>query len=90
MFYLKVDSENIIRDCIEYPYDGYVQVDLPTPLPMGINAGYYRYQNGNVTLDEALKAEVDKQNNPPGYNELENRIDLMQKALDDVILGGAL
>jgi hypothetical protein len=56
-FYLQLDQENIVRDVIEMPYKGYVPLDLPLPLPVGINAGWYRcdYVEGTITLDEDLR-----------------------------------
>lgn len=70
-FWIQVDGNKIIRDCIEFKYDGYIEADLPTPLPIGLFAGYYRWQNGSIVLDQTLKDEVDKQNRPYGYDELQ-------------------
>nr|WP_154957426.1 hypothetical protein [Paenibacillus xylanexedens] len=73
-FYLQLDGD-IIRDAITYPYDGYTEVDLDTThLPAGINAGYYRLQDGVPVLDQALKDEVDKASGPADYAELEQRL----------------
>ncbi|UPK45775.1 hypothetical protein [Paenibacillus pabuli] len=72
-FYIKLDGD-IIRDIIEYPYQGYQEVEIPTPLPIGINGGYYRWQDGQAVLDQALKDEVDKASRPIEYVELEQRL----------------
>lgn len=72
-FYLLL-SGDIIRDIITYPYDGYVETELEFPLPVGINAGYYRLQDGVPVLDQALKDEVDKASRPADYVELERRL----------------
>lgn len=79
-FYLQLDGD-IIRDVITYPHDGYTEVDLDTAqLPAGINAGYYRLQDGVPVLDQALKDEVDKASRPADYVELEKRLnDLAQE-----------
>lgn len=73
-FYLQLDG-NIIRDVITYPYDGYTEVELDTTyLPAGINAGYYRLEDGVPVLDQALKDEADKASRPADYVELERRL----------------
>lgn len=89
-FYIQLDKDNVVRDCITYPYKDYMDVDLEVPLPRGILSGYYKYENGVLVLDEALKAEVEKENRPYGYDELENKLYLMQKAIDDIILLGGV
>lgn len=74
-FYIQVEQQTqIIRDIIEYPYEGYEEVEMPIPLPIGINGGYYRWQDGQAVLDQALKDEVDKANKPIEYVELERRL----------------
>ncbi|OMF04047.1 hypothetical protein BK129_18990 [Paenibacillus amylolyticus] len=74
-FFIQIEAgTQIIRDIIEYPYEGYQEVDIPTPLPIGINGGYYRWQDGQAVLDQALKDEVDKASRPADYIELEKRL----------------
>jgi len=59
--YIKLNGD-IIVDAIQYPEDGYVEVDLPeTQLPTGINGGYYRWNGTNYMLDENLKKAQDEQ-----------------------------
>ncbi|OMF00292.1 hypothetical protein BK124_11595 [Paenibacillus amylolyticus] len=72
-FYIKLDGD-IIRDIIEYEYVGYTEVDIPTPLPIGINAGYYRWQNGTAVLDESLKSDSEQGTPVEGLTELEQRV----------------
>jgi hypothetical protein len=72
-FYVQLDGD-IIRDIIEYPHEGYQEAEIQTPLPIGINAGYYRWQDGQAVLDQALKDEVDKASRPADYVELEQRL----------------
>ncbi|WP_339307699.1 hypothetical protein [Paenibacillus sp. FSL R5-0519] len=73
LFYVQVDGD-IIRDVIQYEHEGYQPVELPTPLPIGINAGFYRLQDGVPVLDQALKDEADKASRPIEYVELEQRL----------------
>lgn len=83
--YFKLDENNIIRDAIEYSYEGYTEVDLPdTQLPAGINGGWYRWTGTAYEEVPELKpvSEADK------IKSLEERILLMQQALDDIILNG--
>jgi hypothetical protein len=72
-FYIKSDG-NIIRDIIEYEYNGYQEVDIPTPLPIGINAGYYRWQDGKAVLDESLKSDSEQGTPAEGLTEIKARL----------------
>ncbi len=59
-FYLALDGD-IIVDAIEYPHDGYIEVELPaTHLPAGINGGWYRWDGTTYMLDEELKQMADE------------------------------
>ncbi|WP_427050365.1 hypothetical protein [Paenibacillus sp. TC-CSREp1] len=72
--YFQLDGD-IIRDAITYPHDGYTEVELDlTHLPAGINAGYYRLQDGIPVLDSALKSAADAASRPSDYAELETRL----------------
>lgn len=53
-FYIQLDSNNIIRDVITYPYNNYVQVDIPVPLTAGINGGWYRWDGERPVYDRVL------------------------------------
>ncbi|WP_339166099.1 hypothetical protein MKX75_16870 [Paenibacillus sp. FSL R5-0341] len=80
-FYLQLDGD-IIRDVITYPHKGYTEVELEkTFLPTGINAGYYRLQDGVPVLDQVLKDEADKASRPADYVELEQRLTAAQSQL---------
>ena len=57
-FYLQVDSNNIIRDAITYPYGDYIPYDADM-LPIGINGGWFKFENGQVVEYPELKP-VDK------------------------------
>lgn len=72
-FYIVLDGD-IIRDIISYQHEGYMEVDIPTPLPIGINAGYYRWQNGKVVLDESLKSDSEQGTPVEGLTEVKARL----------------
>ena len=35
-YYIQLDQNNIIRDVVEMPVDGYMEVQIEDPLPVGI------------------------------------------------------
>ena len=45
-YYIQLDQDNIIRDVVEMPVDGYMEVQIEGPLPVGINGGWYKWENG--------------------------------------------
>lgn len=58
--YFKLDGD-IIVDAIQYPFDGYVEAELPEiTLPAGINGGWYRWDGEGYALDEELKRAADE------------------------------
>lgn len=65
-YYLLLDGQNIIRDAITYPVDGYVEVEVSEPLPAGINGGWYKWENNTYVEIPALK--------PVSENEMKQRI----------------
>lgn len=58
-FYLQLDQENIIRDCIEYPHEGYIEHKTTFPLPVGLIGGWWKLENGQFVEYPELKP-VDK------------------------------
>lgn len=84
-FYFQLESDNIIRDAITYPHEGYTEVELNmTHLPAGINAGYYRWTGTTFEIVDELKPkDVDQE-----IEDIKKRQDLMQDALDNLLMGG--
>lgn len=82
-FYIQVDENGIIRDVIEFPHDGYMQVELDTPLPPGINGGWYRWDSEAGTYVEVPELK------PADEHELEKRMADLEEAIA-AILGGAI
>lgn len=54
-FYIQLDKNNIVRDVIEFPHEGYLEVILDTPLPVGISGGWFKYENGELIECPELK-----------------------------------
>lgn len=86
-FYLQVDkSTNIITDAIDYEYAGYVPYITDAPLPIGVYGGWFKLESGVIVEYPELK--------PPSQEDeiaqLKTKQELMQRALDDLLLGGAL
>ena len=78
-YYIQLDQDNIIRDVVEMPVDGYMEVQIEGPLPIGINGGWYKWENGTYMECPELKPET----------EMELRIADFEAAIA-AILGGAL
>lgn len=45
-FYLQLGEDNRITDIIQYPYDSYVEVEIPLPLPPKATSGCYQLVDG--------------------------------------------
>lgn len=54
MFYIKVNADSIITDCIDYPHEGYIEYDV-RELPQGIGAGHYKLVDGKAVEQSELK-----------------------------------
>ena len=62
MFYIQLNSENIITDVISYEHEGYIPVSIPAPLPDGIGCSWYKWTgNGAVLVPELKQASLDAQ-----------------------------
>jgi len=61
--FIQLDSDGIIRDCIDYAHPGYIEApSLTAPLPSGIIAGWYRWEGGQTVLvPELRQAALDMQ-----------------------------
>ena len=58
-FYIQVDANGYITDCIEFPHGDYIQVDLELPLPESFIAGIYKYlESGDFELDEEKRVKM--------------------------------
>ena len=78
-YYIQLDKDNIIRDVVEMSVDGYMEVQIEGPLPIGINGGWYKWENGTYVEYPELKPKT----------EMEQRISDLEMALA-AIMGGAM
>lgn len=76
-FYLQVDNNDFIRDCIEYQHDDYKQIELNTPLPVGLIGGWFKFENGQIVEHPELKPLPE-----PDYTDLDLRITETELAVD--------
>lgn len=54
-YYLQINQEGFITDAIDYPLDGYVLYETDYPLPLGINGGWWKLEDGNPVEYVTLK-----------------------------------
>ncbi len=58
-FYIQLSDDNTITDVISYEVEGYIPVELETPLPAGINSGAYSFVNNSVVRKQLTSTEVE-------------------------------
>lgn len=80
-FYIRLDQDGIIRDILEFPHEGYIEVQMQTPLPAGINGGWYRWDGENLVEVPELK--------PVDPEDMRQRLADLEEAIA-AILGGAI
>ncbi|MFT4146697.1 MAG: hypothetical protein QM644_19810 [Mobilitalea sp.] len=54
-FWIQLDQDNIIRDCVEYEVPGYIEYETAYPLPIGFIGGWFKFENGEVIEIPELK-----------------------------------
>ena len=59
-FYIQVDADNVVHDCIMFPHGDYVPVEISTPLPDGFIGGWYRWKDGAPVYDRNLFEQVNE------------------------------
>ena len=55
--YLQINEFGYITDMISYPLDGYIEVDFDE-YPIDFYAGFWKYINGQVILDEYMRTVI--------------------------------
>ena len=76
-YYFRLNQDNIIVDAITFPVEGYIEYETDYPLPVGINGGWWKFENGQPVEYPELKPET----------EMEQRIADLEAAIA-AILGG--
>lgn len=59
-FYVQIDKDGCVRDCIEYQHAGYMPVELETPLPNGFLGGWYHMVDGKPVFDRELYEQINE------------------------------
>lgn len=57
-WYIRVDSQNVIKDVISFPFDDYQEIELQD-LPDGIAGRWFKYEGGQVVEFPELKPAYD-------------------------------
>ncbi len=76
-YYFRLNQDNIIVDAITFPVEGYIEYETDYPLPVGINGGWWKFENGQPVEYPELKPET----------EMEQRIADLEAAIA-AMLGG--
>ena len=48
-FYVQTTTDYKVTDVITYPHAGYIEIELPTPLPASVLGGAYQLKSGKLT-----------------------------------------
>lgn len=79
-FYVMLDNDNVIRDVIDYPHEGYIEIEAHLPLPVGVNGGWFKLENGQIVEYPELK---------PTDPEIEQLKQVVADLTELVLFGGA-
>ncbi|WP_339321368.1 hypothetical protein [Paenibacillus sp. FSL W8-0194] len=84
-WYLKLQGD-IVKDVIEFPYEGYTEIELGDGryLPDNILGRYYRWDGTDFVFDAELKNEIDQMNRQPGYEELKAENEKLKSRVSDL------
>lgn len=78
-FYLQVNQNNIITDCIEYPYQDYIEFE--GEVPQAVHGGWFKLIDGEIIEIPELK--------PIGRDEeIEELKQLVADLAELVLMGG--
>lgn len=78
-FWLLINTEGYVWDCLEYEYGDYIPVELDYPLPDCIGGRCYKYIDGALVLDEEKYAILKR-------TPLEEEVKILKEALQAITL----
>lgn len=84
MRFLQVQKDGTITDCITFPHGDYIPFE--GEVPQDILGGWYKLIDGKIVEFPELRP-INKEQE---IEELKKKQEIMQKAIDDLMLGGAL
>lgn len=79
-FYLQVNKDNIITDCIDYPHEEYIE--YVGEVPPAVHGGWFKLIDGEIIEIIELKP---KDTNAE-IEELRQKLELQQLAIDDLLI----
>lgn len=59
-FYISLNGDRYIVDCITYPYRDYTKVEIPTPLPDGLIGGWHKWDGEQPVFDQAKYDQINQ------------------------------
>lgn len=75
--YVQLNPNNRIVDCITFPYEDYVELEVGY-IPKDIMSGAYKLEDGNLVFHPELLPDAP----------LLQRVELLEEAVNFVIMGG--
>jgi len=87
-FYLQVNSSGLITDAIDYPYGDYVEVTVAS-LPVGVNGGWFKLENGVIVEHLELKPVLEPTNKELNDNQL-ILMDVLGTMYEDMLAKGTV
>lgn len=77
--YLKLGLENVIKDCISFPYAGYIE--FTGAVPSDILGGWYKLDNGVVTEIPGARVPTKKDE----LVNLRNELDILKTSVANIL-----
>lgn len=69
-FYIQLNFENYITDCITYPVENYIPVMLEIPLPDKFIAGCYKWLGDHYEIDQEKYNQLSQESTADGVTEI--------------------
>lgn len=82
MKYLQVNKDNIITDCISFPYGDYIEFN--GEVPQSVMGGWYKLESGVVVEYPELKPKSESDE----MQSIKEQLISAQQAIDFLLMGG--